>query len=261
MKNIMLIAVATLTIATANATNWVGVLPMKIVNETNVVLGFKTYPANEFLTVNPGETKFVSKVGVGGTYLGSGIDSNTDVPAFLNLDFDKQPLIGAVSATDANITQISIFRGKVLSLGNVGDSDTLTIAGWARADGYMIMGVTRTRGVVVHRGWDINADSADVFCLDTNVEFGLRWNNTNGRCPAGETRVVMADNDDITTVPGRQLNDWDAAGLISTIHYNCTYQANCTINSNGGLPIRGMYMHGFNTVNYSNSSSQINLSI
>ena len=74
MRNIILIAIATLTIATANATSWLSVLPMKIVNNTNVVLGFRTEPANEFITVNPGESTFVSKTNVTWTYLGIGID-------------------------------------------------------------------------------------------------------------------------------------------------------------------------------------------
>ena len=54
----MLIAVATLTIATANAYgyNWSAVHPIQVVNNTTVQLEFRTEPGNDYFTVPANKT-------------------------------------------------------------------------------------------------------------------------------------------------------------------------------------------------------------
>ena len=170
-----------------------------------------------------------------------------------------------MASSTSTFPQTVMNKGQVLSLANVGDSDTLTINGWASADGYMIMGVTRTRGISIYRHSGDPFNTADVFCLDTGVEFILKYVTYSGRCPADETRVVMANDNSIQTPPDavpegtRSVDYWYDWLLFINISSVCNYTGGCEGYSDRWLT--GTWVTGFDSVPYSSSNSHLELGI
>ena len=163
MKNIMLIAVATLTIATANATNWQPISSVQIVNNTNVTLEFRTEPGNDYFTVPAGTTESGPSAGSYGTYIGWGINSSTNIPPVWEETFDdSQAIIGGTMSTNTSTFYGNFYLGQVWAVGGIGYNDTLIITGTASGN-MMKLTLTRKRGVVVPRGMDANKSPAYVF--------------------------------------------------------------------------------------------------
>ena len=246
----MLIAVATLTIATANADefDWKPIPPLQIVNNTNVVLEARTEPSGAFYTLNPNTSITITDVLDTSLLLGWGIDSSSRTPPILNKSFDDHPLQGTMSTTTSTIGG-DIILGQVWALNAAGSLDTLVLSGTANGN-TMPLSATRQTGVNVYR-LDQEGHLGDVFCLDTGVEFNLLpW--TWGTCPAGETRVVLADDTDLLNYEWG-IDAYDAADLISDVRDTCDWtNNNCTTYS--ANIIYGVYITGFDAVPTSNSS-------
>ena len=258
MKNIMFIAIATLTIATSNAYgyNWNSRSDVKIVNNTNVTLEFRTEPGNDYLEVPANTTKYGVNVNSYGTYIGWGIDSHTDIPPVWAQDFDNNLATtgGTLSASTSNF-QGDIWLGQVWAVGGIGYNDTLTIDGSAPATGPMYISITRTRGVVVKRGADnINAVGY-VFCLNKGV-VGFVSQNDFFRCPPDETEVVLANGNYI-----ENLSWADPDYLRQEVYWACwgTGTGICATNSSPNTP--GYYVYGIDSVAYSPQDNALFLNI
>ena len=254
MKNIMLITIATLTMATANAYQWNTNIPLKVVNNTTVALQFMSNPNNNHLlfTVQPGTSAYAPTTDNSSVVLnwGGNILSNYS----LNKSFNDQPQQGTMSAMTSVISG-NINLGQVWSLNMVGDVQTLVLTGTNNGN-TMQLTATRITGVGVERVADnINA-LADVFCLDTGVYSILNQNDTT-RCPPYETQVVIANHNIITN-----LSLYDPDLLKQDIYYTCSWTGGCQLRKPGSN-IPGYYMNGFDSVPYSpsNPNSELDLNL
>ena len=250
----MLIAIATLTIATANADgyNWKTPYPIQIVNNTNVTLTFRTWPDAQLFTVESGKTVSGSssnenELDVAWEY-GT---QNADViwrPVFDGYENDQGTMTNHTAWISNNMNQ-----GQAWDIINVGYNDKLVFTGTASGT-TMKVTATRTSGVIVVRT-DSDGDLADLFCLDTGVEFSLDTRQTVfgpgkmhlGRCPVGETRIVLAEDDVLLSYQWSIDNydaDWLEAGMIDTC------DASGTCKSNPAHLLYGSYTTGFATFPY-----------
>ena len=261
MKNIMFIAVATLTIATANAGdyNWKQPQPLQIVNNTNVTLEFRTEPDNLFITIPSGTTAYGLSSNEFSTYLGWGINSSTGIPPSLNQAFDKVAYYngqyGTITSDSVDISG-NITYGQVWALDNVGYNGKLVLTGTASGN-TMQLTATRTQGVVIVSGDSSSTNwTRDIFCLDSGVEITASYGDAV-KCPIGETRVVLASDYQLTEYNNWGIHSYDAAALISSVNQTCTYNGTspfgeCNSNSN---TINGVYLTGFAPLQYTGENS------
>ena len=107
-----------------------------------------------------------------------------------------------------------IILGQVWALDKVGYNDQLVFTSSSNSDGSMQLTATRTRGIVILRRKGDSTDTADVFCLDSNMKFSFidEWSNVH--CPSGETQVVMANDENIDSMG---LDDWNEDNLKQNI--------------------------------------------
>ena len=268
MKNIMLIAITTLTIATANADgyNWKPSSAVQVVNNTNVTLEFRTEPGNDYLEVPANTTKYGVNAGSYGTYIGWGINQNSNIPPVWNDSFDypEATIGGTMSATTSNF-QGDIWPGQVWAVGGIGYNDTLTIDGWPQPSGAMYISITRTRGPVVYRTDDSWTNSLDawVFCGGNTMALGVVSSQGSTRCPAYETQVLMAATNLIHPWIDSGLWSWDR--IVYNIYQTCDFTSQtCKDNPNvdwHGV-IYGQYITGFSTAKYvPGSVTQLNIKL
>ena len=133
-----------------------------------------------------------------------------------------------MSTSTAEI-QGPIYIGQVWALGSIGYNDILTISGYdSSGSTTMELMITRTRGVVVGRtDVDDHTDDAMVFCVDTSSVFEVDSGHS-GRCPIGETNVILANWHTITNSSLPNLDDWTPSTLLQDMNYLCKYNVGCT---------------------------------
>ena len=268
MKNIMFIAVATFTIATANAGFYWNTQPysLQIYNNTNVTLEFRTEPGDDYLEVPAHSEKNAPDVNSYGAYLGWGINSSTNTPPVWSTDFDNglATIGGTISASTSNF-QGDIWLGQVWSVEGIGYNDILSIDGWPQPSGAMYISITRTRGPVVYRTDDSWTNSLDawVFCGGNTMALGVISSQGSTRCPAYETQVLMAATNLIHPWIDSGLWSWDR--IVYNIYQTCDFTSQtCKDNPNvdwHGV-IYGQYITGFSTAKYvPGSVTQINIKL
>ena len=252
--NIMLIVFATLTIATANA-QWQSASAFQIVNNTPVPIEIRTWPDGKYFTLNQGKSIPAPSLDDTSLDFGWGVDDTDHGTVVLNKLFDDQEQQGTMASSFAVVSG-NINLGQAWFLDNLAYSDTLVLTG-SPVGNTMQLTATRKRGVIIKRNY--GGDVADVFCLDTGVEFGLNVQDI-GRCPFGETRVVMGADANLQP----NIYAFSPTLLIDNIHlicsYNEGYNEDCSQNANTSY-INGEYEDGFASIPYTTSNSQITLLI
>ena len=260
-KNIMLIAITTLTIAVANAGyNWQPVYNLQIVNNTNVTLEGRTEPDNKYFTLAANTSMYVPSIGNMSTYLGWGIDSSSNIPPSHDYEFDDPTLQqGTLSSTFAVISG-TITHGQVWALDKVGYDDKLVFTGTASGN-TMQLTATRTRGVVVERAQGSYDTSADFFCLSTGVEFSLGSIGEWGRCPVGESDVVIANDDYIQDF--NSVDAWAQSDLRTHISIICNGNITCWNNPiyDPQTPLPGVEVYNVDQIAYTSTYQMLYIGI
>ena len=264
----MLIAVATLTIATANATNWLAPAPTQIVNNTSVQLEFRTWPSSQYFTLQPNTSASLTNAGDTQVFFGWGVDDTSAGPVILTQSFDDTQQTGSMSDASVAISGI-INLGTAWHISNFGYNDTLTIDSYySSGSTTMDLLITRERGVTVKRGNDASRFEAYVFCVNTSAYFELENDGDSGRCPVGENEVIMADEEALDDIDdNKPLDAWTATDITPLIRFICDYHNGCV--QQWPFPgfytdgkINGQDIKGFDTVDYDpTNNSELNLSI
>ena len=261
MKNIMLIVITTLTIATANATwfQWSPSRPLQIVNHTPVTLEFRTETDNLFFTLNSGESFYASNVGVDSTYVGWGINKDTDIPPIFTQWFNNIAPTGTLSTT-INVISGSINLGQVWALGDVGYNDILILTGVENGN-TMQLTATRQRGVNIERSQGDTQAAADLYCLSTGVEFSLSSEGDSERCPVGESDVVIANDNYIQDFSS--VDAWAPSDLKSHVNTVCNGTVTCWNNPtyDPQSPLPGVEVYNVDSIAYTSNYQMLYIGI
>ena len=230
----------TLTIATANAYSWNTALSLKVVNNTNVAWQIMPGPNQEGFWIQPNTSAYAPTTGNTWVLISWGGNFGNTTG---NGNFDDPVQLGTMSAQTAAYGG-GINIGETWGFTAIGDNDNLVLDGNS-SDGKKInLTVTRVRGVAVTRGNDDDPKVlGDVFCLDTGV-VGFVNQNDSVRCPANETRIVLANHtyiDDPT--------QYDPDYLIDNVYFTCSCSAGCTPSYYPTIP--GYYVYGIDLVPHS----------
>jgi hypothetical protein len=256
----LLIAVVTLTVMAAHATNWTNVQNMKIVNNTSDPIVVRTEPDSLMFTLQPGQSQYAANQGDTSLYFGWGVQSSgpdLENHVVLTQSFDDNSQTGTMSTTSVAISG-NIGYGQAWHIGNIGYDDTLVLTGPNSSSSNIQLTATRLRGVNIERSGGNLTDNADVFCLNTGVMFTLQYYGGEGRCPIGETQVVMADQSDVLN--DNTLDYWTPSLLINNISTICDFVFSCSAGPQG-YTLTGTYMYDFGQFQYSADTSILHLAL